>query len=99
MLSIKEGEFVVIFGPSGCGKSTLLRIIAGLIKHDKGSIILNGKNINKIPAYKRDVEFIFQNYALFPITSVFNNVAFGIKMRKVSKTEIKKKGNESIRIS
>ena len=90
-LQIYNGEFLTILGPSGCGKTTTLRLIAGFEHADSGDIILNGKRINNIPANNREVHTVFQNYALFPHMSVFENIAFGLKMHKVPKNEIKDK--------
>lgn len=87
-LNVKKGEFFFLLGPSGCGKTTLLRSIAGLVEPDSGSIELNGKPIHGLPAHKRDVNTVFQNYALFPHMSVADNVGFGLKMKKKSKSEI-----------
>ena len=90
-LEIEDKEFIIFVGPSGCGKTTTLRIIAGLIPESKGQILLNGKQITNIPVYKRNFGMVFQSYALFPHLNVFDNVAFGLKMHKVSKDEIKDK--------
>ncbi len=76
-LVIGEGEFFCLLGPSGCGKTTLLRMIAGFESPDSGSVIFNGRDITDLPAYKRDFNLIFQNFALFPHLSVFDNIAFG----------------------
>ena len=97
-LKIYNGEFLTILGPSGCGKTTTLRLIAGFEHADSGDIILNGKRINNIPANNREVHTVFQNYALFPHMTVFDNIAFGLKMHKVPKTEIKDKVMEVLRI-
>lgn len=94
--NIKDGDLVSILGPSGCGKTTTLRIIAGLIPESKGQILLNGKQITNIPVYKRNFGMVFQSYALFPHLNVFDNVAFGLKMHKVSKDEIKIKLLQSL---
>lgn len=91
--SIKKGEFVVIVGPSGCGKSTLLRLIAGLDELSSGSILINNQCVNKIPAAKRDMAMVFQNYALYPHMTVFNNMAYGLKMRGFAKSDIHKQVN------
>ena len=93
-MSIPEGEFVVFVGPSGCGKSTLLRMVAGLEEITEGEIKLDGKVINKIDPSERDVAMVFQNYALYPHMSVFNNMAYGLKNRGISKEEINSKVNE-----
>lgn len=87
-LEILEGEFFSILGPSGCGKTTLLRLIAGLEIPDSGSIYLHKKLINSVPPYQRDVNMVFQNYALFPHMNVYDNIAFGLRMRKMKKEEI-----------
>jgi iron(III) transport system ATP-binding protein len=90
-ISVSQGEFFSIVGPSGCGKSTLLRIIAGLESPSAGEVILDGKNINILPVQKRKVGIVFQNYALFPHMTVFENVAYGLKVRKMDKDSIRKK--------
>ena len=87
-LTIKKGEFFSILGPSGCGKTTLLRMIAGFIYPDTGEISVNGVRIDKLPPEKRNVNTVFQNYALFPTMSVFDNVAFPLKLKGVAKSEI-----------
>ena len=87
--SVKNGDFVSILGPSGCGKTTTLRIIAGLIDKTSGEINIDGTDISTVPVYKRNFGMVFQSFALFPHMTVFNNVAFGLKMRKLSKNEIK----------
>ncbi|MFN3691563.1 MAG: ABC transporter ATP-binding protein [Fervidobacterium sp.] len=90
-LEIKENEFFSLLGPSGCGKTTLLRIIAGLEDVDDGDVLLNGKSILSIPANKRPVNTIFQNYALFPHLTVYENIAFPLRLKKLSEHEIKEK--------
>ena len=90
-LSIKDGDFVTLLGPSGCGKTTTLRIIAGFLQPDKGDVYFDGKRINDLPAYKRPVNTVFQRYALFPHLNVFDNVAFGLKIQKVPKAEIRER--------
>ena len=90
-LEIKEGEFLVVVGPSGCGKSTLLRLVAGLDKPTKGDIELFGKNAASIEPQDRDIGMVFQNYALFPHLSAFENIAYGLKVRRESQPEIRKK--------
>ncbi|WMY97275.1 MAG: spermidine/putrescine ABC transporter ATP-binding protein PotA [Arsenophonus sp.] len=87
-LNINYGEFITILGPSGCGKTTILRLIAGLEYVDNGYIFIENKDVTKIPAEKRHVNTVFQNYALFPHMSVFDNIAFGLKMKKKSYREI-----------
>ncbi len=80
--NVRKHEFFTIVGPSGCGKTTILNIINGIIKADAGTVSINAKNVNKIPAYKRNVNTVFQNYALFEHLDVFNNIAFGPRLRK-----------------
>ena len=93
-LNIEKGEFVVFVGPSGCGKSTLLRMIAGLEDITSGEITLDANVINKIDPSERDVAMVFQNYALYPHMTVYNNMAYGLKNRGISKQEIEDKVNE-----
>lgn len=90
-LDIHEKEFVTILGPSGCGKTTTLRIIGGFVEPESGDVIFDGKRINGTPPNKRNVNTVFQKYALFPHLNVFDNVAFGLKLKKVPKDEIKKR--------
>ena len=91
-LDITKGEFVTFLGPSGCGKTTTLRMIAGFETPSEGSILLNGNDITKLPPYKRPVNTVFQRYALFPHLDVYDNVAFGLKLKKVPVTYTTKKG-------
>lgn len=88
---IEEGSLVTLLGPSGCGKTTLLRMVAGLEEPTEGDIFIKGARINDVPIHKRNLGMIFQNYALFPHKTIFDNVAFGLKYRDVSKEEITKK--------
>ena len=88
---IKDGEFVVILGPSGCGKSTALRMIAGLEVITKGEIGIDGKIVNELEPADRDIAMVFQNYALYPHMTVFNNMAYGLKIRRMPKAEIQKR--------
>ena len=88
---VKEGEFMVVVGPSGCGKSTLLRLIAGLDEPSSGQILIDGKDAKFMEPIQRDVGMVFQNYALFPHLSVFDNIAYGLKIRKESQPEIRQK--------
>ena len=90
-LEVKASEFITLLGPSGCGKTTLLRIIAGFEKPDTGTILLDGKNLLSLPAEKRKVNTVFQSYALFPHLTVFNNVAFGLKIKKIKGRELEKR--------
>lgn len=94
-LPIEAGEFVAVIGPSGCGKSTLLRLVAGLDVVSEGQILINGRCVNSIPAAKRDMAMVFQNYALYPHMSAYDNMAYGLKMRKMDKKEIKKRVQET----
>lgn len=95
-IEVNQGEFFFILGPSGCGKSTLLKIIAGLFQQDSGDIEFDGVSFNDIPAYERPFNMVFQNYSLFPHLTVFNNVAFGLKMNNTPKDELKKKVEEAL---
>lgn len=90
-LDIKDKEFVTFLGPSGCGKTTTLRIIGGFLKPDSGIVKFDGKEINNIPPYKRNVNTVFQRYALFPHLNVYDNIAFGLKIKKFSDKEIQKR--------
>ena len=97
-LSIRDKEFITLLGPSGCGKTTTLRIIAGFLSPEKGDIIFSGEKINGVPAYKRQVNTIFQKYALFPHINVFENIAFGLRIKKLPEIEIKKKVEEMLKL-
>jgi len=97
-LSIEDREFVVLVGPSGCGKSTLLRMIAGLEDVTSGEILIDGKVVNEVPPRDRDIAMVFQNYALYPHMSVYDNMAFGLKMRKMEKSQIRRRVNEAAEI-
>ena len=97
-LNVENGEFVVFVGPSGCGKSTLLRMIAGLEDITSGEISLDEKIINNIDPSERDVAMVFQNYALYPHMSVYNNMAYGLKNRGISKEEIISKVNDAAKL-
>ena len=89
-LYIKENEFVTLLGPSGCGKTTLLRIIGGFEEVDSGSVVFDGKDLLSVPAYKREINTVFQNYALFPHLDVYDNIAFGLHIKKQPKEEVEK---------
>ena len=97
-MNIKEGEFFTLLGPSGCGKTTLLRMIAGFNSIEGGDFYFNDKRINDIDPSKRNIGMVFQNYAIFPNLSVRDNVAFGLKNRKVDKAEIKKRTDEFLNL-
>lgn len=90
-LDIYENEFVTLLGPSGCGKTTLLRILGGFLEADEGTVIFDGEDISHIPPYKRELNTVFQKYALFPHLSVYENIAFGLKIKKMSKDVIDQK--------
>lgn len=97
-LEIKDKEFVVLVGASGCGKSTILRMIAGLEEITSGEILIGDKKVNDVPPKDRDIAFVFQSYALYPHMTVRENIAFGLKMRKVDKKTIAKKVQEAAEI-
>ncbi|MBE3596780.1 MAG: sn-glycerol-3-phosphate ABC transporter ATP-binding protein UgpC [Hydrogenibacillus sp.] len=97
-LEIKDGEFVVLVGPSGCGKSTTLRMVAGLEEISEGELYIGERLVNDVPPKDRDIAMVFQNYALYPHMSVYDNMAFGLKLRKFPKDEIKKRVHEAARI-
>ena len=88
-LQVQRGEFVSLLGPSGCGKTTLLRLIAGLLKPDVGRIVLDGENLTRLPAHKRRVGVVFQNYALFPHLNVADNVAFGLRAQGLPEAQVR----------
>ena len=88
-LEIYEGEFLTLLGPSGCGKTTSLRILAGFEKPSKGEVYLEEQQINEIPSYQRPIDMVFQNYALFPHMNIFDNVAYGLRQKKISEEEVK----------
>lgn len=93
-LEIEDKEFIIFVGPSGCGKSTTLRMIAGLEEITGGELIIDGKLVNSVPPKDRDIAMVFQNYALYPHMNVYDNIAFGLKLRKVPKEEIDAKVKE-----
>ena len=97
-LEIADREFVVLVGPSGCGKSTMLRMIAGLEEISRGDIFIGDRRVNDVPPKDRDIAMVFQNYALYPHMSVYDNMAFGLKLRKFAKTEIKKRVEDAAEI-
>lgn len=97
-LDIKDKEFLTILGPSGCGKTTTLRIIGGFLQPKQGDIMFDGENINGLPPHKRNVNTVFQKYSLFPHLNVFDNIAFGMRIKKMPKDEIKKRVKEMLSI-
>ena len=97
-LDIYENEFVTLLGPSGCGKTTLLRILGGFLEQDEGHVIFNGEDISGVPAYQRPINTVFQKYALFPHLNVYDNVAFGLKIKKMSKELIEPKVNRMLQL-
>ena len=97
-LEVADKEFIIFVGPSGCGKSTTLRMIAGLEEISSGELSIDGKIVNDVEPKDRDIAMVFQNYALYPHMTVFDNMAFGLKLRKVPKAEIKQKVEEAARI-
>ena len=97
-LDIYDNEFLTLLGPSGCGKTTTLRIIGGFETADVGDVIFLGENINSLPPHKRNVNTVFQRYALFPHLNVFENVAFPLRERKVPKAEIEQQVTEMLEL-
>ena len=97
-LSIPDKEFIVLVGPSGCGKSTTLRMIAGLEEVSAGDILIGGEVVNDVPPRDRDIAMVFQNYALYPHMTVFENMSFGLKLRRVKKSEIRARVEQAARI-
>lgn len=95
-LNFEKGHFITFLGPSGCGKTTLLRMIAGFYEPDEGEILLNEKNIEKVPPYDRNTAMVFQEYALFPHMNVFDNVSYGLRVKKKSKDEIEKRVKQAL---
>ncbi|MFV5937333.1 ABC transporter ATP-binding protein [Mammaliicoccus sciuri] len=95
---IEEGKFYTLLGPSGCGKTTILKLIAGFETPTKGNILFNNKIINKVPANNRKVNTVFQDYALFPHLNVYDNVAFGLKIKKLNKKDIQTKVKEALKL-
>ena len=95
---IKDGEFIVILGPSGCGKSTLLRLVAGLEDVTAGDVLIDGKVVNRLEPAARDIAMVFQNYALYPHMSVYKNMAYGLKIRGMAKSEIERRVLQAARI-
>ncbi|MBS1251058.1 MAG: Maltose/maltodextrin import ATP-binding protein MalK [Anaerolineales bacterium] len=98
-IDIEEGEFLTLLGPSGCGKTTTLRLIAGFEFPTQGEIVLDGKRINDLPPNKRDMSMVFQSYAIFPHLSVFENIAYGLKIKQLSRDKIKQQVAEVLRLT
>ncbi len=97
-LYIKDGEFITLLGPSGCGKTTTLRIIGGFENADDGQLYFDGVEISDVPAYKRQVNTVFQKYALFPHLNVYENIAFPLRLKKHKEDEIEKKVTEMLKM-
>src|SRR3990170_9152120 len=97
-LAVEDKEFLVLLGPSGCGKTTVLRIIAGLAEPDTGTIAIGDRVVNGVPAKQRDIAMVFQTYALYPHMSVFDNMAFGLRMRGFNRRERKRLVEEAAQI-
>ena len=97
-LEIRDKEFITLLGPSGCGKTTTLRLIAGFLEPDSGDVLFEGEKINGVPAFKRQVNTIFQRYALFPHLNVYENIAFGLRVKKRPEKEIKEKVAEMLKL-
>ena len=90
-LDVEEGEFLTLLGPSGCGKTTTLRLVSGFEAPDAGTIAIGGDVVNHLPAFRRNVNTVFQSYALFPHMTVFENVAYGLSLRRVDKATIRRR--------
>ncbi len=97
-LEIRQGEFFTLLGPSGCGKTTLLRIIAGFTKPDSGMVWIGDVRLDALPAHRRDIGMVFQNYAIFPHLTVFDNVAYGLRARRVPDADIRRRVEEALRL-
>lgn len=97
-LNIRKNEFLTLLGPSGCGKTTTLKIIAGFETADNGQILFDGEDISNVPPYKRQLNTVFQKYALFPHMNIYENIAFGLKIKKLDKKEIDKKVKEMLKL-
>ncbi|MGM1035044.1 MAG: ABC transporter ATP-binding protein [Bacillota bacterium] len=97
-LEVKQGELLTLLGPSGCGKSTTLNLIAGFLDPDRGEVHIKGNNVTKVPPYKRDLGMVFQTYSLFPHMTVYENLSFGLKLRKIGKAEQKKKISKALEL-
>src|SRR3954454_10970871 len=94
-LDVRDGEFMILVGPSGCGKSTALRMVAGLEEISEGDLLIGGRRVNDVAPKDRDIAMVFQSYALYPHMSVYDNMAFGLKLRHTPKEQIKKRVQEA----
>src|SRR5919198_809108 len=97
-LGIQDGEFMVLVGPSGCGKTTALRMVAGLEEISEGVLKIGERVVNHVPSRDRDIAMVFQSYALYPHLSVYENIAFGLRLKKMQKDEVNRRVNEAARI-
>lgn len=97
-VDLEEGEMLVLLGPSGCGKTTLLNVVAGLLEPDTGTVVVSGADLTKVPTHQRNISMVFQTWALFPSMTVEQNVAFGLKMRKVPKAEQRERVAEALKL-
>ena len=97
-LEIRDGEFMVLVGPSGCGKTTALRMVAGLEEISRGVLKIGDRTVNHVPSRDRDIAMVFQSYALYPHLSVYENISFGLKIKKIPKEEIERRVNDAARI-
>src|SRR4249920_1045970 len=97
-LAIADGEFMVLVGPSGCGKTTALRMLAGLEDISEGRVLIGDRVVNHVPSRNRDIAMVFQSYALYPHLSVYENIAFGLRIKKVPKAEIESRVSDAARI-
>ena len=96
-LQVRPGEFLTLLGPSGCGKTTTLRMIAGFEDADCGSITIDGQDVTALPPYKREVNTVFRSYALFPLMNVYDNVAYGLTVKRLPKAEIREKVTQALK--
>src|SRR3954462_10850838 len=97
-LDIRDGEFMVLVGPSGCGKTTALRMVAGLEEISEGALRIGERVVNPVPPRDRDIAMVFQSYALYPHLSVYENIAFGLKLKKMPKEEVEKRVQDAARL-
>ena len=97
-LEVRDGEFMVLVGPSGCGKTTALRMVAGLEEISEGILQIGDRTVNNVPSRDRDIAMVFQSYALYPHLTVYDNIAFGLKLKKLPKNEIDKRVQEAAKV-